>query len=86
MKEEDEKSYLNADNAILKIGSRPALLIISSIDDKNLIHTDSNSQNVYAINDNNEDDTTEQIDAVDLSICDVIQTTKKLNIEELKIW
>ena len=84
MKEEDEKSYLNADSAILKIGSRPALLIISSIDDKTFIHTDSNSLNVYTINDNNKDDNTEQIAAIDLSICNVNHITKKLNIEELK--
>ena len=49
MEDEDEKSYLNADSAILKIGSRPTLLIISSTDGKTFIHTDSNSQNVYAI-------------------------------------
>ena len=50
MKEENEKGYFNADSAILKIGSRPALWIISSIDDKTFIHTDSNSLNVYAKN------------------------------------
>ena len=84
MKKEDEKSYLYGDSAILKIGSRPALLIISSTDDKTFTHSDTKSQNVYAINDNNKDNTTEQITAIDLSICDVNQITKELNIEKLK--